>query len=367
MGVPKRLDDMHVSRLQVHNFRKLHHVDLELHPGFNLFLGDNAAGKTSLLETLYVAAYGRPFTGLFEDALGPAADLWKVVVSGREQFDRPLDQIEVAFLSKRREQKINGQTRTAAELARLLPIALLEPRSHALMADGPSQRRRYLDWGLFHVEHGFLDVWRRYRRALRQRNNLLRLGADSAQLRPWTAELIQCGEKLHQSRQRQLDRVRKDLLSNLDFLVGAGPWTIDLDSGWGDGSRLSDVLLRNELADRKVGQTMKGPHRAEIIFSRAGIPLRRRVSRGEEKLAVAALLFAQVAAIRRLSAGSVMLLVDDFTSEMGETAQRHLLDALVELQEQVVMTSLGLSAPLASVRDCTMFHVEHGAVTAVVD
>ena len=358
---------MRVLRLQVHNFRKLHHVDLELHPRINLFIGDNAAGKTSLLETFHVAAYGRPFTGLFEDALGPTGTGWKVTVSGRAHHDHPQDQIEVAFHSKRHEQKINGQTRATADLARLLPIALLEPRSHALMADGPSQRRRYLDWGLFHVEHGFLDVWRRYRRALRQRNNLLRLGADNAQLRPWTVELIETGERLHRSRQQQLNRVREDLLSYLDSLVGAGPWTIELDPGWDQGYSLSDVLQRNEAADQKLGQTMKGPHRAEILFSRDGSPLRTRFSRGEETMVVAALLFAQVAAVRRHSAGCVILRVGGFPSEMGETAQRHLLQALVKTQEQVVMTSLGVTAPLAAIEDRAMFHVEHGAVAAVVN
>lgn len=360
---------MQVVWLQANNFRKLGKIALELHPKLNLVFGDNAAGKTSLLELFHVAAHGRPFTGSFEDALGPDENFWRVAVAGySDDIDHITlkDRIVVSFQARRHHQSLNGKDCATADLAKLLPAALLDPGSHTLLSDGPARRRRYLDWGLFHVEQDFLSTWRRYRRALRQRNLLLRSDADRAQLLPWTRELIQTGSKLHDYRKQQADRVREDVLSHLESLVGHGPWSIKLDSGWDPECTLAESITRNEKTDRRMGQTIKGPHRAELVFSRAGSLAQRRLSRGEEKLAVAALLVAQTAVIRRLCARKVLILVDDFTSEMGDSAQARLLDLLLKAESQVVITSLNRSSAIEALDDYAMFHVEHGRVATVV-
>ena len=220
---------MRVVWLQANNFRKLGKIALELHPKLNLVFGDNAAGKTSLLELFYIAAHGRPFTGRFEDALGPDGNFWRVVVAGySNDIDHITlkDRIVVSFQARRHHQSLNGKDCTTADLAKLLPAALLDPGSHTLLSDGPARRRRYLDWGLFHVEQNFLSTWRRYRRAFRQRNLLLRSDADRAQLLPWTRELIQTSTELHDYRKRPGERVRGDLLLQFRSFRGHGPLTV---------------------------------------------------------------------------------------------------------------------------------------------
>lgn len=358
---------MQVLRLRARNFRLLATLDIALHPRLNLVIGDNAAGKTTLLETLYAASHGRPVSGIYGDALGPAASGWSVQVQGRVQDDMPATEIEVAFHNRRHSQRIDQQDCGRADLARQLPLALLNPKSHALIGEGPAQRRRYLDWGMFHVEHQFIDVWRRYRRALRQRNVVLRTGGGSDLLRPWTEEVAISGELLHEIRQRQLRQIEAPIRDMLSWLVGGGSWSIGLDAGWDMTQGLAERLRQTETSDRRLGATQNGPHRAELRIHRDGDDARRRISRGEEKLTAAAMLLVQAAHVSRTIGRQVMLMVDDFTSELGLGAQERLLEALTASGSQVFITSLAMNEILRKTGDVAMFHVEHGVVGRVVN
>ncbi len=358
---------MRVLRLRAQNFRLLRDIDVELDPGINVLLGDNAAGKTSLLETLYTAAHGRPVGGVYEDVCGPSGLAWVVRVRGCIQDDRPASELEVSFRSRRHFQRIDGVDCTRADLARLLPMATLNPQAHALVGEGPGQRRRFLDWGMFHVEQQFMGIWRRYRRALRQRNAVLRSGGSRAQLISWNEELAVSGETLHTCRQNHLNLIEPSMLTMLERLVGDTEWRLGLDGGWNAERNLIDVLAETEDADRRAGATQSGPHRAELWIKRNGSEARRRISRGEEKLLAAALLLVQSQHIGTVTAIPVMLLVDDFTSELDAAAQRRLMEVLLESRSQVVITALSAGEVLAKNSDTAMFHVEHGCVTRVVN
>ncbi len=358
---------MRVLRLRAQNFRLLRDIDLKLDPGLNLILGDNAAGKSSLLETLYTAAHGRPANGLYEDACGPLDSAWSVRVNGMIQNDRPTSEIEILFQKRRHFQRIDGEDCARADLARLLPMASLNSKAHALVGEGPAQRRRFLDWGLFHVEQQFIGIWRRYRRALRQRNAVLRSGGSREQLRSWNEELAVAGETLHDIRKAHLKLIEKPLVEMLERLVGGTGWSLALDGGWNPEQRLIDVFEESEDADRRSGNTQNGPHRAELCIKRQGDEARRRTSRGEEKLVAAAMLLVQSRYIGMATSTAVMLLVDDFTSELGDAAQRRLMEALLESRSQIVITALSKSEILDESKDAVVFHVEHGAVSRVVN
>jgi len=358
---------MRVLRLRAQNFRLLRDIDVELDPGINILLGDNAAGKTSLLETLHTAAHGRPVGGVYEDVCGPSGLAWVVRVRGCIQDDRPASEMEVSFRSRRHFQRIDGVDCTRADLARLLPMATLNPQAHALVGEGPGQRRRFLDWGMFHVEQQFMGVWRRYRRALRQRNAVLRAGGAKAQLIPWNEELAISGETLHTCRQNHLNSIEQSMLAMLERLVGGTEWRLGLDGGWNAARNLIDVLAETENADRRAGATQSGPHRAELWIKRNGSEARRRISRGEEKLLAAALLLVQSQRIGAVTATPVMLLVDDFTSELDTAAQRRLMEVLLESGSQVMITALPTGEIITKIRDAAVFHVEHGCITRMIN
>ena len=169
---------MHVTRLTVAGLRRFEQVSLTPDPGLNLITGDNGAGKTSLLEALHLMAYGRSFRGRVRDGLvRTGADAVEVFVEWEEG---------AAIRPRRAGLRHNGQAWTGrldgetvgqlGELCAALAVVSFEPGSHALVTGGGEPRRRFVDWGLFHVEHNFLGLWRRYARALKQRNALLKSG-----------------------------------------------------------------------------------------------------------------------------------------------------------------------------------------------
>lgn len=212
-----------------------------------------------------------------------------------------------------------------------------------------------------------MEPWRRYHRALRQRNAVLRSGGGSDQLLPWNIELAQAAPALDDSRQQHLGLIQKALQQMLQRLVSADDWSISLERGWRVDRNLLEVLEETENSDRRVGTTQHGPHRAELRIMRNNDEARRRVSRGEEKLVAASMLLVQADLVSRASGALVTLLVDDFSSELGDAAQSRLMDALFETDSQIVITALSLNKILTRNQDAALFHVEHGVVSRVVN
>jgi len=163
-----------LRRLRITDVRCLAEAELALDPARNYIYGPNGAGKTSILEAIYLLGRGRSFR---------TRQIRRLVRYGRsglavfgEVGDGPrLRRIGVAFNQGRLEKKIDGSAAAGtAALVEILPVHAIDPSSHELIQGGPSERRRFLDWGVFHVEHGYLDTWRRYRRLLGQRNAALK-------------------------------------------------------------------------------------------------------------------------------------------------------------------------------------------------
>ncbi|MGH8074570.1 MAG: DNA replication/repair protein RecF, partial [Lysobacter sp.] len=196
---------MQVTRLDIRHLRRFEQVQLSPAPGLNVLVGDNGAGKTSVLEALHLMAYGRSFRGRVGDGLvrhgAPALEVfveWRERSASGSPTLSPVGQAPTGdgALRTRKaglrhagrdwEGRLDGsRVAQLGELCAALAVVTFEPGSHALVSGPGEVRRRYLDWGLFHVEPGFLPVWRRYSRALKQRNALLKARASEAQLDAW--------------------------------------------------------------------------------------------------------------------------------------------------------------------------------------
>ena len=187
--------------------RCLREVELRLDPRRNYIFGPNGAGKTSLLEGVFVLGRGRSFrTRQVRRLVQHGSDAFAVF--GEVATDAGTRRLGVAYRAGRLEKKIDGQPATGmAALAELLPVHAIDPSMHALVEGGPSERRRFLDWGVFHVEPSYLEAWKRYRRVLSQRNAVLKRGGPSAELRPWSAALAEAGAGVDDSRSRYLARL----------------------------------------------------------------------------------------------------------------------------------------------------------------
>ncbi len=357
---------MHFTRVAGENFRLFPAFSLEPRPGVNLLLGANAAGKTTLLEAIYALGRAKSFRGAPPEQAGAAGSHWRLHGRLATPEGPPLAvalKWEPAGLDLRLDQAPAGVQNLVSRVA----VQILEPDSHRLLEDGPVYRRRYLDWGVFHVEHRFYPAWRRYQRALKQRNQALRAGAGRAEVEAWNAELVGSGGEVQETRETHLQHLREGLGPTIEALLGPLDWSLELSRGWVAGKALEQALAEHYEQDCRQGRTVAGPHRAELKLKLAGRSAKRQVSRGQQKLLIAALLLAQARLVQERTGVSPVLLVDDFPAELGAPFQRALIGALLAYPGQSFVTSIEPTAALASVAENAaknaVFHVEHGAVS----
>lgn len=356
---------MHLAQLRAENFRLFQRLSLRPHPRLNLVVGANAAGKTSLLEILYCLGRAKSFRGNSPAELaGPAAKHW--IAAGKlEQPDQPEIALGVRWRSGQTEIRYGNAHAAAADLVRALPVQILEPSMHRLLQDGPGYRRSFLDWGVFHVEHSFHSIWRRYQRALRQRNQALRGRGGDGEVRAWETELVSAGLELDRLRREHLARIAPAAGGLIGELLDIRDWKLELRSGW-NAEAPFEQRLRSQLArDRRMGMTVEGPHRAELLIRLDDHAVKNRISRGQQKLLIAALLLAQCTLILEKTGRPPILLVDDFPAELAELFQARLLAALKRYPGQIFVTAFERSGPLHTLADAAMFHVEQGHLTPV--
>lgn len=352
---------MALEKLVIKNFRCLEAVEFEPHPEGNIIVGENASGKTSLLEALFFVGRGRSFRpAQTEGLIRDTTNAFQLVATVRHK-GRPLVLgLEVGKDS--RTIRIGGQpAKSLGELAEFLPVQVIDPDVHKLVEDGPGGRRQFLDFGVFHVEHGFLDTWRRYQRALKQRNKALKTSPKVASA--WDPELIQAGEALDTFRRAYVEELLPVARDWVSFFLD-GDLELKYRSGWAADRSLADALEQSYQRDRDFGATLVGPHRADLELRVHDRAARGRVSRGQQKLLASALLLAQVELMEARNAPGVLLL-DDPAAELDEDRLSRLLTRVQGLGSQCFITGLSLE-DLAEFKSGSVFHVEQGNLRTVL-
>ena len=360
---------MRLSRLEVRKLRSLNEVALAPGRGLNLFIGGNGAGKTSLLEAVHLLAYGRSFRGRVRDGLvASAAPALEVYVEWEEHAGARRRKAGLRHSGQAWEGRLDGQAVAyLADLCAALAVVSFEPGSHALVSGGGEPRRRYVDWGLFHVEHEFLPLWRRYARALKQRNSLLKQRVRDDQLDAWDRELAEAGEPMTRLREAYLAQLQAPLgVISAELAPMLGAAGIDFQPGWRrDELSLADALLLARDRDLQAGFTSVGPHRADWRIRHAALPNGETLSRGQAKLTALTCVLAQAEHYAALRGEWPVVLLDDLASELDRGHQQRILRRLAAGDAQVFVTGTELPAEAAvGKHEYTLFHVEQGRVTA---
>ncbi|QIO07384.1 DNA replication/repair protein RecF [Acinetobacter shaoyimingii] len=358
---------MHITRLNIQRVRNLKTVALaELQP-FNVFYGQNGSGKTSILESIHLLASGRSFrTHIPKHYIQHDCD--DALVFAQSATEKIGMQ---KLISGEQMIKVNGDTvATQGQLAKILPLQLIDPLSTDIIDHGAKPRRQLLDWLMFHVEPEFYHAWQYYSRALKQRNSLLksRRNLTLQDLEPWNKMLSDYGEILHSQRVEIVEQWKQYLQHDLQQLLPDLHIEMEYQAGYHVDQGLASDLIQFHQKDVDRRYTEYGPHRADLRLKTPTGDADVVLSRGQKKLLIMALKLSQIAMLHACNKETVVLL-DDVTAELDLTAQRRLIERLSQLGSQVFITTLDHESVKKHLHDLSisyqLFNVENGQVQVV--
>jgi len=349
-----------LTTLELTGIRNLQDRVLEFHPNLNLICGQNASGKTSLLEAISILASGKSFrTSSLENVVTHGADTLRVFGKTTEG-----DRLGYQWSKSGKEIRINGESvNRLSALAQALPLQSFTPDTHIEFTRNRKQRIAVLDWILFHVEPGFHETWTRYQRTLVQRNAALKNNQNAA---AWNRELAALGEKVVELRQQALEWLRPHIDRFVEAVPGNHSVGIRIKRGWVQDKPLISALEDDLERDRRDGFTHSGAHRSDLEIELEGRKIREEASQGQLKTLVMALRLSQLQYYTDNTGRSCIFLLDDLPAELDEARRSNVLAVLAELPLQLFITST--EAKLVDLgrwtRGHRVFHVEHGSVHA---
>lgn len=354
---------MSLRSLVIRNFRIYEEAGLDFDPRLNLITGNNASGKTSLLEAIYFLSTGKSFrSSTIESVLRSGTE--QAVITAKIDSGDTITSIGVSTTKTAKRISINGSdTAKTADLARHIPLLVISPDSHFSFMQGPKYRRPVLDWLLFHVEQDFWQKWSRYQRTLQQRNAALRDGRQARAINIWGEELALLGEAIHGSRASVLSKVISHYRKITESLMGDENVDLVLHPGWDMDIGLSAAHKADFFRDTARGITHSGPHRNDLCITVDGKDCQENASHGQKKLLVTALRLAQISCFHEMTGRKCCLLVDDLPAELDAQHREKLIGILGEMNTQVFVTGTD-HEHMDSVgrQHHAWFHVEHGNV-----
>lgn len=375
---------MYCRHLVLRNFRAYSELRLELPAGLCLFVGPNAAGKTSVLEALHVLATTKSPRTTSDGELIRWGETVTRIEGGFVAHDGRPVRLATGLqkggagegLTKRLE--VEGQVvETAREVVSRAPVVMFGPDDLVLIKEGPGERRRFLNTALAQLKPAYLDDLLRYRRALRQRNELLKNLRDGSRdydaLGPWTEQLVLSGARLATDRRRFV----ADLSAHagpLHAIIGQGEsLALSYRGELGEATSEAEAaaLLRERLADLadlevRRGTTLAGPHRDEVGVEVNGVAVRTFGSQGQQRTAALSLKLAQARVSQDWTDEPPLLLLDDCMSELDPQRARAVLDLGLSL-DGLLVTSAKLDPVLAERPEAAVFQVRDGQVTQTVN
>ncbi len=357
---------MALHSLFVQNVRIIEQIDISLAADANLFVGDNGAGKTSILEAIDILSRGRSFR---ERRTHPLlrTDAENLII--RSQLDSKEDPIQLGIQKSARQTKLRCNQENIASIshhASYLPVVSMHPDSHQLIQGGSKQRRTYLDWSAFHVKPTFLKQWRDYKQCLKQRNQALRDQCSPAELDVWTQELSTKAEQVDQARLSifqelidHFDEISRKLLPECEI-------SVKYHRGWPTDISLQNALQEVLPQERQSKTTRLGAHRADLKIFLNQQEAAATASRGQQKLIAASLLLAQIQHLQQQAGQKCIVLLDDIRAELDQQHADTLMEALQTLGCQVFITAIDeKQVNLKGWQNTALFHVKQGVCEAV--
>ncbi len=344
---------MHLKALYLRNFRNYAEAEVLLSPRRNVFYGDNAQGKTNLLEAIYLIATGRSYPPQHLSQLIRETESFFFIEA--EIFRDGVSQtIQITFDGQNRRVQLNGNAYTSFHpLLGILPSVLYTPYDIELITGSPAERRRFLNLHLAQSDPLYVHHLTRFWRAMKQRNCLLR-AKSAASLDCWEAEMVQSAAYIVQARQEMVDELKTPLEKQSHHLSG-GHEIHALHFQISQSKNYLQQLQRNRSREMELGMTLSGPHRDDLSLLIDQKPARLFASEGQKKTAIAALRLAEWERLSKRVQVPALLGIDDLGLHLDETRQKLLQSSLDQLGQVFITT------PHRPFADGHALHIQNGS------
>lgn len=336
---------MNIRSIELKNFRNYENLEISFDEGTNILFGDNAQGKTNILEAAYMSGTTKSHKGSRDKEMirfgEEEAHLKTVVVRGGREY-----QIDM-HLKKNRAKGIaidKIPIKKASELFGILNIVFFSPEDLNIIKNGPAERRRFLDSELCQLDRIYLADLTNYNKILAQRNKLLkdmiyRPGLSDT-LPVWDMQLIETGKKIIRRRKQFVDELR-EIVSDIHYRISGGKEELFLKYD----PNIDDIFFEDELSrakekDKKLCQTSVGPHRDDLLFSIGDVDIRKYGSQGQQRTSALSLKLSEIELVRKSISDTPVLLLDDVLSELDSSRQNYLLNNISDTQTIITCTGL---------------------------
>ena len=329
-----------VTRLAIQNIRSHQQCEVELDPGVTVITGPNGSGKTTLLESLYIALQGCSFKGSDSEVLRSGSPWWKIDILFDDQQKRTV-KFDPLKTSGRKQFVIDSKNLYRMPPKHKYPVVLFEPEDLRLLHGSPSRRRQFIDRFISQLNPLYGIALRKYERALRQRNNLLKkYNTSSDDLFAWNISLSEHGAYIIEQRIAFIEQINSKLNGAYQDIAHSNDEVAVHYSHTFVGDikqKLLGELHAHIERDRLLGSTSVGPHRHDVVFEFNHSPALSVASRGEARTIVLALKFLEVDIIEDLTGNKPIILLDDVFSELDVTRQNALSNTINS--HQIIITS----------------------------
>ncbi len=336
---------MIIKSLELANFRNYEELNISFDKGTNILYGDNAQGKTNILEAIYVSATTKSHKGSKDKEI---INFNKEEAHIRTYLEKEGVETRVDMHLRKNKSKgiaIDGQKiKKAADLMGLLNIVFFSPEDLSIIKDGPAERRRFADMELCQLDSFYLYNLNHYNKIIGQRNKLLKDMYFQPELKEtlniWDSQLVSFGSKIIERREqfvKQLGEIifdiHKKLSGGKEELVIAYEPDVSIED-------FEKQMKYNQDKDIKLKQTTTGPHRDDFSFIVNGVDIRKYGSQGQQRTAALSLKLSEIELVKKISKDTPVLLLDDVLSELDSNRQNYLLNSIGNIQTIITCTGL---------------------------
>lgn len=362
------IEVMYVKEIELYNFRNYREEKISFNDKVNIFLGNNAQGKTNLLEGIYLNAFGKSFKNVKDkELIRFGEEFCRIKTTIRKEDEDEIVEIVINKEGKKGIKREGIKLKKASELLEEYHMIVFSPEDLKIVKEEPEKRRRFINRELCQIRKGYLSDFNDYRKTLKQRNAYLKeFAIDDTVLDIWDLELAEYGSRIISKRKAFIEMLGP-VCSDINERITGGKEKLEVkyepNIFFEENlkNKFYDLLKRNREDDKRHRTTGRGPHKDDMKIVSNDIDLRKFGSQGQQRTAALSLKLSEIAIIERETGEKPILLLDDVLSELDNERQMYLINTLGE--NQLFVTTTDIMDPVAkNLPEGKIFKIDKGEV-----